>query len=86
VLQWRWEWAHGGTSWPLTGDGWHGGYDAPFATRFLPTASERHEELNLLTLGSGDGLHRVGDGGILHSDLADGGELLWCLSGFKNWT
>jgi hypothetical protein len=72
--------------WPLIRDGWHDGYNAPFAMRFLPTASEQCRELILLTLGSEDGLHRVGDGGVLHSDLADGGELLQRLSNFKTWT
>jgi hypothetical protein len=44
--------------------------------RFLHTASERRGKLVSLNLGSGDGLYRVGGGGMPHSDLADGGELL----------
>jgi hypothetical protein len=51
---------------------------------FLPMALEQRGELISLTLGSGEGLHRVGDGGVLHSDLANGWELLRCLSGSKN--
>jgi hypothetical protein len=62
--------------WPLTRDVWHGGSDDPFAMRFLPTVLERHGELILLTLGSGDGLHQVGNSGVLHSNMANGGELL----------
>jgi hypothetical protein len=72
--------------WPLTADGWHDGYGAPFATRFLRTASERCVELVSLTLGSGDVLYRVGVSHVLHSDLADGGELLRPTFGFKTWT
>jgi hypothetical protein len=45
----------------LSGDGWLGSYGTPFAMRFLPTASERLGEHVLLTLGSGDGIHRAGD-------------------------
>jgi hypothetical protein len=44
----------GGVTWPrwrLTKDGRHGGYGAPFATRFLPMALDRRGELVLSTLG-----------------------------------
>jgi hypothetical protein len=51
--------------------------------RFLRTALEQHGELISLTLGSGDGLYRVGNSGVLHSDLADDGELLRPTFGFK---
>jgi hypothetical protein len=36
-------------------------------------------------LDSGDGLYRVGGDGILHSDLADGGEILQTAFSFKIW-
>jgi hypothetical protein len=49
-------------------------------------ALEQRGELVSLTLGSGDGLYRVGGGGVLHSDLADGGELQRPTFGFKTWT
>jgi hypothetical protein len=62
-----------------------GGYGAPFTTRFLPTALEQRRELISLTLDSGDGLYRVGGDGILHSDLADGGEILQTAFSFKIW-
>jgi hypothetical protein len=52
--------------------------------RYLFVALERHMELVLLSMGSGDGLHRVGNGGVLLSNFADGRELLRRLSGFKN--
>jgi hypothetical protein len=76
--------AHGGAPWLLTGDGGHGGYGAPFTMGFLPTALEWRGELVSLTLGRGDELYRVGDGGVLHSDLADIEEALRSTSGFKN--
>jgi hypothetical protein len=62
----------------------HGGYGAPFTMGFLPTALEWRGELVSLTLGRGDELYRVGDGGVLHSDLADIEEALRSTSGFKN--
>jgi hypothetical protein len=49
-------------------------------------ALERRGELVLLTLGSGDRLHRASNGDALCSDQADGGKLLQHLSGVTKTT
>jgi hypothetical protein len=70
--------------WPqrrLTEDGWHDGYNAPFATRFLPTASDQHRELVSPTLGWRWVTMAAGDGEAVQLEIGvDVGEL-WCSSG-----